>query len=346
MRGAGDLKPPPAEEETAMRSGGRLGTMLLMAVLPVVSGCARHSKSEHFYLVATNVKLAYWQTANAGFAKAAAQYGVTAEMTGPDTFDPRAEVEDFRAAVAKKPAGILVSVGNSTLMTPEIDRAIAAGIPVITMDSDAPESHRLYFIGTNNLAAGRLGGQRVAAMLNGKGNVVFFTNAGQPNLDERLKGYKDVFAGFPGIKVADVFDMKGDSGSAMDKTKEYLGRTGAEKVDAVVCLEASAAKDVGEIFERMSAQARVLIGMDVDEATLQLVKRGTVDSTISQKPFTMGFLGLKELDEIQHNPVKPLTQDFGLDPFAPFPAFVDTGVALVDKTNVDALIQWSANANK
>ena len=85
------------------------------------------------------------------------------------------------------------------------------------MDSDAPESHRLYFIGTNNLQAGRLGGQRVAAQLNGKGNVVFFTMPGQPNLDERLKGYKDVFADYPDIKVVEVFDMKGDSGVAMDK---------------------------------------------------------------------------------------------------------------------------------
>lgn len=317
---------------------------VLTAAVPLLTGCQRHSKSEHFYLIATNTKLAYWQTANAGFTKAADQYGVTAEMTGPDTFDPRAEVDAFRDAVAKKPSGILISVGNSTLMTPEIDRAIAAGIPVITMDSDAPESHRLYFIGTNNLAAGRLGAQRVAAMLNGKANVVFFTNVGQPNLDERLKGYKDVFAAFPGIKVADVFDMKGDSGTAMDKTREYLGRVNADKVDAVICLEASAAKDVGEIFDRMKPQGRLLIGMDVDDATLQLVKRGTVDSTIAQKPFTMGFLGLKALDEIVHAPVKPLTQDFGLDPFAPFPAFVDTGVALVDKTNVDTLMTWSAKA--
>ena len=127
---------------------------------------------------------------------------------------------------ALKPAGILVSVANCSLMTPEIDAAVAAGIPVITIDSDAPASHRLYFIGTNNLEAGRLGGARVAAQLNGKGNVVFFTIAGQPNLEERLKGYKDVFASYPGIKIVDVFDMKGDSGVAMDKAQEYLAKTG------------------------------------------------------------------------------------------------------------------------
>ena len=166
-----------------------------MAVLPLLEGCTPHSKSEHYYLITVNVELPYWKTAGEGFQKAAAEYGVTAEMRGPNSFDPQAEVQEFRTVVARKPAGILVSVTNSSLLAPEIDAAIAAGIPVITMDSDAPESKRLYFIGTNNLQAGRLGGQRVAAQLNGKGNVVFFTMPGQPNLEERLKGYKDVFSG-------------------------------------------------------------------------------------------------------------------------------------------------------
>src|ERR1035441_5317625 len=121
-------------------------------------------------------------------------------MGGPGGFYPQHEVTEFPQAVALKPAGILVSVANEALMQPEIDSAMAAGIPVITIDSDAPSSHRLFFIGTNNLQAGRLGGARVAAKLNGKGNVVFFSIAGQPNLEERLKGYKDAFANFPGIK--------------------------------------------------------------------------------------------------------------------------------------------------
>src|ERR1700733_28136 len=119
---------------------------LLMGVLPLLAGCMRHSKSEHFYLVATSIKHAYWQSAWAGFSKAADQYGVSVDMRGPDGFDPQDEVTEFRQAVALKPAGILVSVANEKLMQPEIDNAIAAGIPVITIDSDAPSSHRLYFI--------------------------------------------------------------------------------------------------------------------------------------------------------------------------------------------------------
>lgn len=316
----------------------RVMVVLLAGVMPLITGCTRHSKSEQYYLVATNIKLPYWQTANEGFQKAAASYGVTAEMRGPNTFDPQAEVEEFKAVVARKPAGILVSVASPALMTPEIDAAMAAGIPVITIDSDAPESKRLYFIGTNNLEAGRLGGHRLAAALNGKGNVVFFTNPGQPNLDERMKGYKDVFASYPGIKVVEEFDIKGDPGTALDKSREYLSRKGADKIDALISLESASGKETAEAVKRASPTQCVVMAMDVDQATLQLVKDGAIDSTISQKPYTMALVGLKALDDIHHYPVKPLAQDYGLDPFAPFPAFIDTGVSLVDKTNVDGIL--------
>jgi ribose transport system substrate-binding protein len=215
------------------------------------------------------------------------------------------------------------------------------------MDSDAPESKRLYFIGTNNLEAGRLGGQRAAAQLNNKGNVVFFTMPGQPNLDERLKGYKDVFADKPDIHIVEVFDMKGDSGVAMDKAQEYLGRKGKDQIDAFICLQSSAGKDVGEAIRRGNASGdphRLLITMDADVATLQLIKDGIVDSTIAQKPYTMALYGLKALDNLHHYPANPLSGDYGLDPFSPYPAFVDTGVALVDSHNVSTILERKESA--
>lgn len=315
---------------------------LAAVVVPLLAGCMRHSKKERYYLIATNTSVPYWKTAAAGFAAAGAEYGVTVDTRGPGNLDPQAEADEFKSTAATKPAGILVSVANAALMQPQIDAAIDAGIPVITMDSDAPASKRLYFIGTNNLEAGRLGGHRMAAMLNGKGNVVFFTNPGQPNLDERLKGYKDTFAGYPGIKIVEVFDIKSDPGTALDQGMAYLARKGADKIDGFICLDSRSGVNVAEAFKRQNATGRVLIAMDVDSDTLQLVKDGVIDSTISQKPYTMAFLGLKALDDAFHYPVKPLGKDYALDPYSPFPAFIDTGVALVDKTNVDALLNHHA----
>lgn len=329
-----------------MKSIGVQAAVASLAVAACVLsvGCERHSASEQYYLIAANIGLPYWKTANAGLEAAAALYGVKAEMRGPNSLNAKEEADELDAMIARHPAGILVSAADPKLIQPEIDKAIGAGIPVITIDSDSPESQRLYFVGTNNLQAGRLGGQRLVQKLNGKGNVVFFTIAGQLNAAERLKGYKDILADHPGIKIVDVFDMHGDSGTAMDKATEYLSRKGAEEISAFICLEASSGKDVAEALKRAGSKDKLEIAMDTDEDTLDLIKDGTIDSTIAQKPFTMAFFGLKGLDDIHHYPPKEkLSTDFDLESTSPFPSFVDTGVALVDSTNVDALLKGKAN---
>ena len=325
-------------------------TKLTLAALALgvafTSGCDRHSTKEVYYLVTANAALPYWQTAATGFNKAAAQYKVTARVVGPDGYDPQAELAALHAAIAAKPAGILISVADVSVLQPEIDAAIGAGIPVITIDSDAAGSRRLYFIGTNNLEAGRLGGRRVLEKLGGKGNVVFFTIPGQPNTDERLKGFKDELAARPEIKIVDVVDIKSDARAAFDKTQEFMALTGPKKIDAFVCLESASGKMVSDAIKRSNTNDRLLVAWDVNQDTLDGIKAGTIDSTIAQKPYTMAYVGLKALDEIFHAPPKDLGKDYSADAFSPYPVFVDTGTSLVDKSNVDLYIASAAEQQK
>lgn len=323
-----------------MKFAQRIALLVSAAFLaPILTSCGRHNGGEHYYLVAANTKLAYWQSASAGLDKISSLYGVHADLRGPRDFDPQGEVDEFRSVVALKPAGILVSVVDPRLMQPEIDKAIDAGIPVITIDSDAPNSHRLFFIGTNNRQAGRMGGQELIEKMAGRGgNIAFFTMPGQPNLDDRLAGYEDVLAANPNLHVADIVDIRGQGEVAFDKTKELLARTGKDRIDAFVCLEASAGKEVGEVLRRNNTKDRVLIAMDVDKDTLDLVKSGVIAATVAQKPFTMAFVGVKMLDDLHHYPLPSLSRDYEVDPFAPTPAFIDTGVSVVDGNNVDQFL--------
>jgi ribose transport system substrate-binding protein len=307
-----------------------------------ICGCERHSTKEVYYLVTTNKALPYWQSATAGFNRAAAQYKVTAHVVGPDTYDPQAELAEFQKAVAAKPAGILIQVADVSVIQPEIDAAISAGVPVITIDSDAAGSRRLYFIGTNNLEAGQLGGKRVVEKLGGKGNVVFFTIPGQPNTDERLKGFKDAFAGSPNIHIVDTVDVKSDPRSAFDRTQEFMALTGPKKIDAYLCLESASGKMVADAIKRGKGGQQMLLAWDVNQDTLDGIKDGTIDATIVQKPYTMAYVGLKALDEIFHSPPAQLGKDYSSDPFAPYPVFVDTGTSVVDKNNVDLYIAAAA----
>jgi ribose transport system substrate-binding protein len=325
-----------------MRSVKKLAMVVLASTLPLLISCGRHAQSEVYYLIAANLSLQYWKTAIAGLNAAAARYKVTAKVAGPDNYDAQAELQELNKAVAAKPAGILISVAEEGLLKPGIDAAITAGIPVITIDSDAPSSRRLYFIGTNNRAAGHLGGERVAERMGGRGNVVFFSMPGQPNLDERLQGFKDVFASHPDIKIIDVVDIKGDARNAFDNTQQYLTQTGVARVAAFVCLEASSGKVVADAVRRQKVTDRVVLAWDVQQDTLSEISDGTIEATISQKPFTMAFVGLKELDEIFHNKPKSLTKDYSVDAFSEYPYFIDTGTALVDKANVDVYARAAA----
>jgi ribose transport system substrate-binding protein len=319
----------------------RLKTYLALSSLSLMlalTGCHSHSMSEKYVLIANNLKLPYWQTVEAGFQRAAAEYGVTPVINGPDNFDPNAELTAFRQAVASKPAGILVSVAQADLFREDINAAIAAGIPVITFDSDAPSSDRLFFIGTNNIEAGKLGGKRLVEKLGGKGNVVFFTYPEQPNLAERLEGYENEISGHPDLKIVDVVDIKGNANNAFDQAHMYLAKTGAEKISAFVCLESDAGKAVAEVLKRSNATDRTLIAMDSDVETLADIQDGSITATITQKPYTMGYVGLKALAEVHEYPRKTFKPNYTVDPFSPYPVFIDTGTALIDKANVDLYV--------
>src|SRR5580704_10432006 len=137
-----------------MKTMQHIALAMLTLALVFASGCNTDSNKDVFYMIAANVSLPYWQTVAAGFNKAAAQYKVTAKVVGPQNYDPLGELDALQQAVRAKPAGILISVADVSVLEREIDSAIQEGIPVITMDSDAFVSRRLYFIGTNNLEAG------------------------------------------------------------------------------------------------------------------------------------------------------------------------------------------------
>jgi len=311
------------------------------AALMCLAGCSKsaHSPTENYVLIATNIKIPYWQAAAAGLRQAATELQVRWEMVGPETYNPQGQHEEFQRVLGRqaKPTGILVSASDAELMKADIDAAIDQGIPVIAIDSDSPSSKRLFFIGTDNYRAGIMGGEIAVKRLQGKGNVVVLTIPGQANLAQRLRGYQDAFASSPQIKIVQTVDMKGTPSIAFDATKEIVS-AGKLKVDAFVCLEAQGCTEVAEVLDRSSLTDKIVVAMDTDQDTLERLRKGTISATIGQKPFTMAYIGLKMLDDLNHHKPASLTANWAQDSSSPVPSFVDTGATLVTQENVDTFL--------
>jgi ribose transport system substrate-binding protein len=313
-------------------------TSIVSAVVVAIlfAGCQQpyHQPEERYILVASNVNLPYWQEAEAGLRDIAKTTGVKVELTGPATFSPSEEVTAFQQAVSQHPSGILVSVSDPQLFKGPIDAAVSQGLPVICIDADDPGSRRVLFIGTDNFRAGTESGRRMADLLGGQGRVVIIALPGQLNTDERVRGVNEALKKYPGIKVAETIDDKGDPRNANDAVSALLQKK--EKIDGIIGLEASGGAGAAEALHRLDLTGKIkIVAFDKDPQTLEGIERGWITATVVQKPYVMAFYGVRFLDDLHHNAVHEF-KDWATAPAAPLPTFVDTGTAVVDAGNLAA----------
>jgi ribose transport system substrate-binding protein len=324
--------PPSATRRIpARRHCISLATAFVFAGVALIGACTRpyHEENERYVFVATNINLPYWKEAEAGFLDAAKALGVKGELVGPTGYAPNAELGMFREIVEQHPAGICLSAARPEIFQAEIDKAVAQGIPVICVDSDVPHSKRVLYIGTDNLKAGRESLKRIAALLPGKGNIAVITISDQNNLDERVAGVADALSNFPALKLTKVLDDKGDARNAFDQVSELIQKK--EKVDGIICLEATGGSGAAEAAHRFNMEGKLpIVAFDNDPETLDWIDRGAIAATITQKPYVMSYYGLKYLDDLHHNAVHQF-KDWRTAPAAPMPTSVDTGTVIVDK---------------
>jgi len=234
--------------------------------------------------------------------------------------------------VDQNPAGICLSAARPEIFQADIDKAVAAGIPVICVDADVPDSKRLVYIGTDNVKAGRESLRRMAALIPGKGNIVVISIPGQHNVDDRVAGVADALKNFPSLKLTKILDDKGDAGSAFDQVSELIQKK--EKVDGIICLEATGGSGAAGALHRFSLEGKLpIVAFDNDPGTLDWIERGAITATITQKPYVMSYYGLKLLDDVHHNAVHQF-KDWRTALAPPMPTFVDTGTVVVDKSNL------------
>jgi ribose transport system substrate-binding protein len=301
---------------------------------------AQKPASDELYIyVSAMGNLEYFNAHKYGWKWAGEALGVKAEYVGPAEVDANAEAAALDQAIARKPAGIAVLAWDPVLQ-PGIDKAMDAGIPVVTICADQANSKRLAFIGSSQHDLGFIGGKHVAEAIGGKGKVAILSLPGTQIFDEREQGFRDAFAAYPDIEVVQVGDTKADIAVAVSTAKAILQKY--PDLAAFVGTDSTAGMGAATAVKEAGLVGKVkTVAMDRNSDVLQAISDGTLTGSVAQDDAAMAFWGLQTLYNYVHNQA-PLTADNKAAKAQTGPFNIYMSANYIDKSN----LQYYLDANK
>jgi ribose transport system substrate-binding protein len=302
--------------------------VLLVAVLAGAAGCRGGGDGGasrlRFAVIPKSLDIPVYNYARVGAERAARELGnVEVIWRGPETADQLRQKEILESFITQRVDGIAISTLNGDFLTETIDRAIDAGIPVVTWDADAPKSKRIAFYGVDDVAAGRILGERATALVGGHGTVAIITSVGATNLARRLEGVREVLNEQAGMQVVEVYDIKEDPVRCAEiiasGTNRYpdLGAWISVGGWPVFTKNALAAVDPSKTK---------VVSFDTIPPAPDLLKEGKVQVLIGQKYFGWGAESIKLLADIKAGRMPPSP-------------IIDSGVDIVTAANVDEYVK-------
>lgn len=286
---------------------------------------------QQYVMIAAATGAPYWIDSKAGLYDKAKELGVKAIFTGPQTVDVNQQIDAVNRAIAQHVDGIIM-VPMADSVTPAINKALDAGIPVVCADADAPSSRRHTFVGTGNYNAGRQVGELLAEKLNGRGEVALIYIPGADNLAQRLNGCKDALRKFPGIEVVAVGNDQGSLTEAQKVCRTIM--QAHPKLQGFACVDAGGGQGAAVAVKEAGKIGKVhIIGMDRDEATLQFIEQGIIDASIGQRTYTMAYTALQLVYNLRNNQIN-MVSDWRKLGISPLPTLIDTGSFVITKDNV------------
>ena len=267
----------------------------------------------------------FWSVVKNGAAKAGEHTGATVDFRSPEVFDMVAMGQLIDAAVNQQPDGLVVSIPDADALGPSIQRAVEAGIPVISMNSGsdvAADLGALLHVGQSEYDAGVAAGQRLAEMGGTKG-ICVNQEVGNVSLDQRCDGFAEGF-GHP----VTVVPTSNDPTEVQSKVRAALESD--PEVDTVLGLGASL---VGEpavaAAEALGRDDVMIASFDLSAGFLQAVADGKAAFAIDQQQFLQGYLPVAFL---------ALNAQYGLMPGGDVPS----GPNLVTQDSAAQVIELSA----
>src|SRR5437667_4722012 len=311
----------------------RIGWALVVAVLGLAA-CSGRTASDakssgrlRFAVIPKSLDLPVFNYAKIGAERQAAKLGnVDVLWRGPENADQLRQKEILESFITQRVDGIAISCLNGDFLTDTINRAMDAGIPVVTWDADAPKSKRIAFYGVDDRAAGRMLGEQAVRLLGGKGTVAIITSVGAVNLERRLEGLREVLGQHKDIRVVEVYDIKEDT----VRCAEII----ASGTNRYPDLGAWISVGGWPVFTRNALAAvpahTKVISFDTIPPAPELLKAGKVQVLLGQKYFGWGAESVRLLADIKHGKLPPSPN-------------IDSGIDVVTAANVDQYVQqWNA----
>ncbi len=272
----------------------------------------------------------FWRSIEAGARKAERELreaGTPVEVIwkGPLREDDRDQqiqvVENF---TARRVSGIVLAPLDSQALVNPVENAVAAGIPVVIIDSDLKTDKRVSFVATDNYLGGQMGGEHLARLIGGKGRVILLRYAvGSASTEAREAGFLDAIAKYPDITVISSDQYGGATReTAYQAAQNLLNRYGRE-VDGVFCPNESVSVGMTKALRDLGlGGGKVkMIGFDSSTQSVADLQSGDLQALVVQNPMRMGYDGVMMM--FRHLRGEPV------------PERIDTGVTLVTKENMD-----------
>ena len=280
------------------------------------------AKTYRFAFV-TNNSSDFWNIAAKGVSKAEKDLGIKAEVFRPMKTEVSEQQRIIEDLMVQNFDGLAICAINPDAMTPLLDR-VAAKMPVVVHDSDAPKSQRKAFVGTDNVAAGKLAGQAAIDALKAanisKGKIAIFVGRiDMQNSIDRKRGIDETLGKQPGIEILPVFLDGADRNKAKKNVEDALARY-PDLVMVIGLWSYNGPAMVDAVKASTRAKKPVVVAFDEEEEVLKAVQDGTIFATIVQRPFQFGYQSMKALKDVRDGKT--------------IPTFIDTTIQKIDKSNL------------
>ncbi len=272
----------------------------------------------------------YWSVVKNGMDDAAKTLGVKAEYLAPETFDMAKMAQMIDAAAASKPDGLVVSIADPAALSEPVKNAVAAGIPVIVIDSGGgkltKELGGLLYLGQSEYEAGVMAGERVAKLGVTKA-VCANHEVGNVSLDDRCAGFaKGLGVDVPVLNgVMDPTEMK-------NRIIGYLN-TNAD-TQFVLTVGIGGAEPALMAIDELGLTGKVKLGtFDLSPTILQATADGKMEWGIDAQQYAMGYIPVVMFD---------LWKKYKIAPIADYP----TGPGFVTKETAASVIDLAKQGKR